>query len=58
MEKFSAHPSLRECLLATGDRVLVEASPLDPVWGIGLAADDPQAQDPAQWRGRNLLGSR
>jgi ribA/ribD-fused uncharacterized protein len=41
LEKFSSHPPLREFLLATGDRVLVEASPLDPVWGIGLAADDP-----------------
>jgi ribA/ribD-fused uncharacterized protein len=47
---------LREFLLSTGDRVLVEASPVDRVWGIGLAADDPRAQSPAQWRGLNLLG--
>ena len=54
--KFEAHPPFRDFLLATGDRVLVEASPVDPVWGIGLAADDPAAADPARWRGSNLLG--
>lgn len=54
--KFEAHPSLRDFLLGTGDSVLVEASPVDPVWGIGLAADAPAAHDPAAWRGLNLLG--
>jgi ribA/ribD-fused uncharacterized protein len=54
--KFGAHADLRAFLLGTGDRVLVEASPLDRVWGIGLAAADPAASDPARWRGLNLLG--
>jgi ribA/ribD-fused uncharacterized protein len=54
--KFTAHDDLRTFLLGTGDRVLVEASPMDRVWGIGLTRDDPRAQDPAQWRGLNLLG--
>lgn len=43
-------------LAATGDRLLVEASPVDAVWGIGLAAADPGAHDPDRWRGLNLLG--
>ncbi|GAA2517554.1 NADAR family protein [Streptomyces gobitricini] len=54
--KFASDPELRTFLLSTGDRVLVEASPLDRVWGIGLAADDPRAESPAHWRGLNLLG--
>jgi ribA/ribD-fused uncharacterized protein len=54
--KFSQHDDMRAFLLGTGDRVLVEASPLDRVWGIGLKADDPRAEDPARWRGLNLLG--
>ncbi|BCL16076.1 NADAR family protein [Micromonospora sagamiensis] len=56
LAKFGQHPDLRAFLLGTGERVLVEASPLDRVWGIGLAADDPAAADPARWRGLNLLG--
>ena len=54
--KFAAHPPLRDYLLGTGDRVLVEASPVDRIWGIGLADDDPRAGDPRQWQGLNLLG--
>ncbi|WP_338895836.1 NADAR family protein [Streptomyces sp. TG1A-60] len=56
VHKFAAHPDLRAFLLGTGNRVLVEASPLDRVWGIGLAADDERAMDPTRWRGPNLLG--
>ena len=54
--KFGQDPALRDYLVGTGDAVLVEASPLDAVWGIGLAADDPRARRPAEWPGRNLLG--
>lgn len=56
VHKFGQDPELAAYLLGTGSRVLVEASPLDRVWGIGLAADDERAQDPARWRGLNLLG--
>lgn len=54
--KFRQHPALREFLLSTGTRVLVEASPVDAIWGIGLAQDSPEAAQPASWRGLNLLG--
>ncbi|KRV47668.1 hypothetical protein AQ490_04560 [Wenjunlia vitaminophila] len=54
--KFSQDPALRDYLLGTGNRVLVEASPRDRVWGIGLSATDERAATPSQWRGLNLLG--
>ena len=54
--KFGQNKDLRDYLLGTGDRILVEASPLDRVWGIGLAADDPRAEQVTSWRGQNLLG--
>jgi hypothetical protein len=56
LAKFGQNPELRDFLCETGTKVLVEASPVDRVWGIGLAADDPRALDPAQWLGLNLLG--
>ncbi|MFJ8110776.1 NADAR family protein [Streptomyces sp. NPDC096132] len=56
VHKFAATPELTAFLLGTGNRVLVEASPVDRVWGIGLAADDEAAMDPERWRGPNLLG--
>lgn len=54
--KFSQHPELGNFLKATGERIIVEASPYDRIWGIGLMQDDPKAKDPLQWRGTNLLG--
>jgi ribA/ribD-fused uncharacterized protein len=56
LAKFGQHPDLREFLAGTGDRVLVEASPRDQIWGIGLAADDERAMSPERWPGLNLLG--
>jgi ribA/ribD-fused uncharacterized protein len=56
MHKFGQDQDLCAYLLGTGRRILVEASPLDRVWGTGLAADDERAGDPARWRGLNLLG--
>ena len=48
--------ALGDFLQRTGNRVLVEASPVDPIWGIGLAADSEFAAKPPKWRGKNLLG--
>ncbi len=54
--KFAQNDDLRALLLATGDKVLAEASPTDRIWGIGLAEDDPRAVRRSAWRGKNWLG--
>ena len=54
--KFAQHPDMRAFLASTGSRIIVEASPVDRIWGIGLAKDDPRAADPDRWDGLNLLG--
>ena len=56
MAKFSQHPALKTFLLQTGTHVLVEASPFDTIWGIGMSASDPNAEKPENWKGLNLLG--
>jgi len=54
--KFTQNPRLAKQLEATKGKMLVEASPYDRRWGIGLRATDPEAQDESTWRGKNLLG--
>ena len=54
--KFGQDDALRDYLLATGDEILVEASPRDRIWGIGLGRNNERALDPRTWRGGNLLG--
>jgi len=54
--KFTQNPELLQQLLATGDKTLVEASPMDNIWGIGLDATQALACDSKTWPGQNLLG--
>jgi ribA/ribD-fused uncharacterized protein len=56
LAKFGQNIALQQFLLSTGDRVLVEASPSDRIWGIGLRADHRDAGRPDRWPGLNLLG--
>lgn len=56
LAKFSQHESLKACMLSTVGAELVEASPCDRTWGVGLASDDPRILDKTKWRGLNLLG--
>lgn len=54
--KFSQDPELKAKLLETQGKHLVEASPRDSIWGIGLSIKSKYVQNPMMWRGLNLLG--
>ncbi len=56
MHKFRQNPDILQILLSTHPKILVEASPDDKIWGIGLTEDDEKAQDESTWDGQNLLG--
>lgn len=56
MEKFSQNEELKEKLFSTFPKTLVEASPLDDIWGIGVSRDDRRAWNKLSWKGQNLLG--
>jgi ribA/ribD-fused uncharacterized protein len=56
IRKFSQNRKLGEFLLSTKSRILVEASPVDTIWGIGLTKDSATITDIYSWRGLNLLG--
>lgn len=54
--KFSQNKALKQFLLDSYPNVLVEASPFDKIWGIGLSQDDVRAFNPLEWKGENYLG--
>lgn len=54
--KFKQNPNLLDELLATGDKILVEASPIDRIWGIGLDEDTALKTPDTEWKGSNWLG--
>jgi hypothetical protein len=56
VEKFRQNPDLLAWLLSTRDDILVEASPRDRIWGIGIGPSDPAVRDVSAWKGQNLLG--
>jgi len=56
IEKYKQNPDLLKLLLSSGELQFVEASPEDTIWGIGMNARDPDATNPAKWKGKNLLG--
>ncbi len=54
--KFSATERMRKEILDTGELILVEGSPVDRIWGVGISWRSPEIEDPKNWRGKNLLG--
>lgn len=56
MAKFSQNPRLKKYLINTKSKILVKTNGYDFIWGIGLAKDDENIDNPLKWRGDNLLG--
>lgn len=56
LHKFNQNNDLKKMLLNTGNKILVKASPVDAIWGIGMASDHKYCTHPEKWRGLNLLG--
>jgi ribA/ribD-fused uncharacterized protein len=57
--KFSQNPKFYDVLrrdYMEGDKILVEASPEDRVWGIGKHETDEGLDNIDNWNGQNLLG--
>jgi len=54
--KFGQNPDLLEILKEHKDKIIVEASPQDPIWGIGMHWDNDLILDSKNWKGQNLLG--
>ena len=56
LHKFMNNEDLKLFLLSTRDKILVEASPYDTIWGIGMKEDEPDCHNIRLWKGENLLG--
>lgn len=54
--KFSQNKDIQKELLESGVKVLVEASPYDKIYGVGLKWDNDLILDENNWQGENLLG--
>jgi hypothetical protein len=56
LHKYYTNPEMLKTLMETKQKMIVEASPVDEIWGIGLAPDNPEALNQGKWKGLNLLG--
>jgi hypothetical protein len=54
--KYTQNASLLALLLETDGSLLVEASPYDKIWGIGMSAAEADRVPPSKWKGENRLG--
>jgi len=54
--KFSQSEELKKLILSTENKIIVEGSHEDPIWGVGLSYDDDRILDESNWQGENLLG--
>ena len=54
--KFIQNKKLKKILKDTNGYFLVEASPYDRIWGIGISESHPDINKPNKWKGSNKLG--
>ena len=54
--KFEQNDKLRNLLKNTGNKILIEASPTDCIYGIGMSSSNPNIKNPQEWKGLNMLG--
>jgi ribA/ribD-fused uncharacterized protein len=54
--KFSQNEELKQLLLSTGNKMLVEDSPYDKIWGIGMQHTEACKTPMEHWKGENKLG--
>ena len=54
--KFQCH-SLRDFLLATGNKAIVECNAYDTFWSCGFGLDNPDFAFRSKWKGKNHLGN-
>lgn len=54
--KFQSDEKLKQQLLDTENKILVEGTPFDPIWGVMIKWDDDRILDESNWRGQNMLG--
>ena len=56
LHKFSQNAEMLRFLKATENKIIVEASPCDTIWGIGMSERDDGVTNPHNWKGSNHLG--
>jgi ribA/ribD-fused uncharacterized protein len=55
--KYTFNKEAHKALIETGNRILVEASPYDLKWGVGLSKGNDQILFEKNWKGENRLGN-
>ena len=55
-DKINQFDELQVFVRNNKDKIFVEASPFDAIWGVKLSENDDKILDPSNWNGRNLLG--
>ena len=53
--KFAQCSTLKNDLLDTKDKLIIQRNPYDTMWSNGLKMNDENVEDSTKWKGQNLL---